>query len=149
MLQIYFSGQYWEGFFEHSNSRIRKRILKAVVGWEFIWWEIKNQDFKFCKSLFYIIKPHVSSRSNDWSSKSPNQWWKEKPYLTPVHLHVGYQILAPADKDNFRGSEIEIIRQVALKQQRGIVEMINYFRKKMEETMFTRFNRKIIKAPKK
>lgn len=47
--------------------------------------------------------------------------------LTPVHLHFGYQILAPADKDSFRGSEIEIIRQVALKQQRGIVKMINYF----------------------
>ena len=50
--------------------------------------------------------------------------------LTPVHLDFGYQILAPADKDSFRGSEIEIIRQVGLKQQRGIVKMINTFEKK-------------------
>ena len=34
--------------------------------------------------------------------------------LTPVHLHYGFKILTPEDKDNFSDSEIEITRQFLL-----------------------------------
>ena len=50
--------------------------------------------------------------------------------LTAAHLCCGYNILTPADKYNFSGSEIEITRQIALKQQRRSLKTINYFCRK-------------------